>query len=509
MNVKHSPCMNRKAVIFLIVLFFGAFAADAQSYYRIFRRNFWNDGDNVVGIRQDTVSRSVVDIYGKYVAGEYKASFEAESQWNAGIHAATVRHLEKFSMAGEFGFEQAWGEGMKGSMFIKPGFYPFNIYEFTPGPKTLQVYTVRGGISVDVAPHWRIGGKVDLETSNYSKRKDLRHTNYRMEMTFAPGVQYHNGKLALGAAYVYSRNTETLTAEQVGSSVSGYEAFFDKGLYYGVRELWTGSSMHLSEAGVNGFPVCENIHGVSAQMSYGNVYADVRWRSRYGIAGEKQCIWYRFPGWDLRSRAGWRFASAHGSNTFRLAFDMLDQSNYETVLDKTTTGGVTTYVEYGSNLIFRRVITDVVLDYKFAGQRWEFGGTLALADQKGEVSMMYPYAARQHLVMPAVQGSALVHCGRVDLSLMLRWGQGAIKDKVVSLDDASGVQGELERLDSYYIRFKEHMTSYKLAVAPAVRYNFPIGIYVEASGRWIQGFEIQYLSGNYRASAMFSVGYNF
>lgn len=509
MNAKHSTCMNRRSVIFILALMLGALPLEAQSYFQIFRRNFWNDGDNVVGMRQDSVSRSVVDIHGGYVAGGFRASFEAESQWNVGLHAATIQHLKNFSLAGEFGFEQAQGEGMRGSMFTKQGFYPFSIYEFTPGRKNLQVYNIKGGLSVDVAPRWRIGGRIDMQTSNYAKLKDLRHTNYRLELTVAPGFQYHYGKFAIGATYIYSRNTENLVAEQVGSSVSGYEVFIDKGLFYGVQELWTGSSTHLSEAGVNGFPVCENIHGASVQASYGNLYADVRWRSRYGVAGEKQCIWFRFPGWDLHARAGYRFFTPKGTHVFKLGFDILDQSNYETILDKITSGGVTNFVEYGSNLIFRRVVTDAALDYKFTGRLWEFGGTLMVAEQQGEVSLMYPYVARQDLIIPGAQASALRHLGRFDVGLMLKWSQGAIRDKIVSLDDASGVQGELTRLDSYYIRFKEQMTCYKFFISPSVRYRFPIGLYIEASGRWIQGLEIQYLPGNYRVSGLLSVGYNF
>ena len=83
-------------------------------------------------------------------------------------------------------------------MFIQPGFYPVDILEFTPGRKDLQRYAFMGGIASDIAPNWRLGGKIDFAASNYSKRKDLRHTNYRLDLKVAPSVMYHSGDLAIG-----------------------------------------------------------------------------------------------------------------------------------------------------------------------------------------------------------------------------------------------------------------------------------------------------------------------
>jgi len=508
MNVKYSRCMNRCPLIFAALLLL-SLSGSAQNYRKVIARNFWNDGDNVAGIRQDSLSRSYAEAYGGYVTGGYRASFEAVSAWHAGLRASTVTHLKKFSMIGSFGFRQMEGEGMAGSMFTKPGFYPFNIHEFTQGHKTMQTYDFKGGISIDLSQHWRIGGVVEFESSNYSKRKDLRHTNYRLDLNVVPAVQYRSGKFAAGLAYIYSRNTETVNAEQVGSTVESYEVFFDKGLYYGVSEIWTGSGAHLKEAGVNGFPVRENIHGAAIQFSYADAYADFRWRSRLGEAGEKECIWYRFPGWDISAHLGYKFRSARGSHNFRIRFNYLDQDNYETVLDKVTTGGVTTVVQYGSNLIFNRKVLDASLIYKFVASKWEFSGNLSLADSDGQVTTMYPYVARQHLIMPSVEAGATRHIGGFDLGLTLMWGQGAMTDGVSSVSETSGVQTSLERLDRYFIKYKEHMTSYKLAVAPSLRYNFSKGFYAEVSARWLQGFEIQYLSGNYRVSAALKFGYNF
>ena len=90
-------------------------------------------------------------------------------------------------------------------MFIHPGFYPVDVLEFTPGHKDLQTHAFMGGIATDIAPNWRLGGKIDFSAANYSKRKDLRHTNYRLDLTVAPSVMYHSGELAIGFSYIFNK----------------------------------------------------------------------------------------------------------------------------------------------------------------------------------------------------------------------------------------------------------------------------------------------------------------
>ncbi len=106
-----------------------------------------------------------------------------------------------------------------------PGFYPVDILEFTPGRKDLQTYTFMGGIATDISPNWRLGGKIDFAASNYSKRKDVRHTNYRLDLKVAPGIMYHSGELAIGLSYIFGKNSESVKAEVIGTAENSYNAF--------------------------------------------------------------------------------------------------------------------------------------------------------------------------------------------------------------------------------------------------------------------------------------------
>lgn len=508
MNVKHRACMNRRLYIIAAMLC-ASLAASGQSYQRVIKRNFWNEGTNVVGIRQDTLSASNAEIYGNYITGELRASSDAKSAWTAGVRASAIRHLKKFSMKGSFGFEQMEGQGMAGSMFVKQGYYPINVYEFTPGSKTLQTYSFTGGISVDISPEWRLGGQMLFESSNYAKRKDLRHTTYRMDMTVSPGVQYHNGDLAIGLNYIFSKNSESVSAEQIGSSVASYDVFFDKGLYYGVRQIWTGSGVHLSEPGVNGLPLREIINGVSVQASYGRAYADVSWRARYGTVGEKQFIWFRFPGWDLTAHAGFAFSGDRGSHRILATAEYFSQDNEETSLEKVSSGGVTTVEEFGACRIFSRRNMKASLTYDYASRMLNFSALLSMTDQQGLVSNMYPYLMYQRLLQPYVEAKATGHFGRLDVTLMLSYRQGWMNDTMREVSPSTGVTSEPERLESYFLKYREHMTCRNITVAPAVKYNFGKGFYAEASVRWNRGFNLVYFAGPDRTSATLRLGYDF
>ncbi len=130
---------------------------------------------------------------------------------------------------------------MSGSIFIHPGFYPVDLLEFTPGRKDLQTYAFMGGIAADAGTQLAHRRKDRLCTSaNYSKRKDLRHTNYRLDLKVAPGIMYHSDHYAIGFSYIFSKNSESVSAEEIGTTATPYYAFLDKGLMYGAYEAWSG-----------------------------------------------------------------------------------------------------------------------------------------------------------------------------------------------------------------------------------------------------------------------------
>ena len=237
----------------------------AQSRYEtLIRVNPWNSGVNAAGMRQDSTAFSNAEAGGVYRSGDFRSLSDAASEWAASAQARTLTHLEKFSMRGAFSFEDREAYDACGSMMMGSGKFPVDVLEFTPGRKTYQTYNMYGALSVDVAPQWRVGAGLDFTSRNAAKLKDLRYTGYALDMQVAPSVMYCDGDFAAGVSAIYKRNTETVSAEQIGSAQNAPTAFFNEGLYLGNLQAWAGSGTRLSEPGVSGLPVVQDALGAAA-----------------------------------------------------------------------------------------------------------------------------------------------------------------------------------------------------------------------------------------------------
>ena len=346
--------MNKARYILILCLLVTGLAASAQTaaerwirvktYEQVLRDNLWNGSQNINGVRQDTVSRSYAGFTAEYEGGGMRDTWQAERGWSAGASTASVQHLDRMSLKGSFSFIQTEGYGMCGSMFIKPGFYPVDVLEFTPGRKTLQTYSFDGGISYDIAPSWRIGAVMDFESSNIAKRKDLRHSNWRLDMKVTPGIMYHHGDFAAGFVYLFRKTSETVEAAQIGTSESSYYAFLDKGQMFGVHSIWTGNGLHLDEDGVNGFPVKDFSNGAAVQVQYKGFFAEAEYSHTSGTIGEKEYIWFRFPADSFKTRLAYRLVTGKATHYARLVLDWNRRKLNESILEKVTSNGISTVI---------------------------------------------------------------------------------------------------------------------------------------------------------------------
>ena len=502
--------MNRFAFILIAFLTLcGQMALFAQTYEQVIRRNFWNESQNVAGIRQDSLSRSYAELAGGYEWGGFKQSWQADDLWNAGARTESVRHLEKISFKGGFSFVQQEGYGMCGSMFTEPGYYPIDVLEFTPGRKTLQTYALDGGFSYDLNPHWRLGVMVDFVSANLAKRKDLRHTNWKLNFSVAPAFMYHKRDFAAGLSYIYRKNGETVNAEQVGTAETSYYAFFDKGLMYGVYQVWTGSGVHLDEAGVNGLPVKDFSNGVAAQMQYNGFFAEAEYARTRGVAGEKEYIWFRFPGNMAAARLGYKAEGIRGAHYVRMNFDWKSQSVYESVLEKVTENGVTIVTDHGSNMMQQRDIYNLCPSYEYVAEKWEASAGADLVWKNGMASQIYPYIYTQELMTAAVKAGGLVRFGGLELSADVFYGWGSVSEERRTADQSLEALVVPYRLQEWYDLQMEYDTVAKTGADLVARYNFKKGLYFKAAGSWVHGFDLKYAAGADRYAITIGMGYSF
>lgn len=503
--------MNRTITILLaLAMTVSAVQAQAQSYSGALGSNAWNKGSNVAGLRMDTSRHgSFAELSGSYVSGGFKSSSQPITAWTAGASAATLMHYGRYSLIGDFSFEQFRGQGMAGSMFMQAETYPFDLIEFTKGTKTRQKYSFRGGISVDMGDHWFIGADMRFLSGNYAKLKDLRHTNYRLEMTVSPGVAYKGDNFSFGLNYLFHRNTETVKAEQIGTGESSYYAFLDKGLEYGKYEVWTGGGTHLSDEGVNGFPVSEMSHGVGFQLSSGGFFAEMKYARSQGKAGEKQTIWFRFPGQSADLLAEYKIKGDKLSHSIALRGSWRSRTNYETVLEKVSNNGVTLVNEYGSNAIYTKEDLVISPSYNVSAGKLSIGLQGEYRHNDEIATLMYPYIYTQETTVFSGQLSLGYVLGHFNLGMTGGFSKGRFDPQQRMSSETSGVSTEPYKLESYWAGKMEFITTPQIRLIPSVRYGFSNGMYIAADGRFVRAFNLVIIPSGQRNTFNLRFGYNF
>lgn len=498
---------NRYLVCLLLLCM--ASVATAQTYDMIERRNPWNAGTNVTGIMMDSVTTSYAELYGNNRHGDFHNSYEAAQSVSGGAIAKSITHLKGYSLTGSFSFDRTSGKKMSGSMFIHPGFYPIDILEFTPGSKDLQIYAFMGGIATDISPHWRLGGKIDFSAANYSKRKDLRHTNYRLDLTVAPGVMYHSGELAVGFSYLFNKNSESVKAEVIGTAETSYDAFLDKGLMYGTYEAWNGSGIHLNESGINGFPVKELSHGAALQLQWKDFYGDMEYMHASGSAGERETIWFKFPTHRITSHVSYRFKQGNKEHFLRLNLEWTHLVNHESVLGKETANGVTTTHVYGSNRIFEKQVFSANPEYELISPRIELRAGSELSVVKSLVTQIYPYIASEKMLRSRTYISGALHTGRCYLKTVVCFSTGSFTEKSRTAETTTEPGAPPYRLTDYYKLQNEYATATHATLQLGLRYHFNKGIYAEIRGSYTHGFNLSYIAGASRWNETLKLGYTF
>ncbi len=509
MSVRHRGLkMNKKLLsITFALLTAGAVAAQGLSRHEtLLRANFWNEGSNPAGLRLDSQNFASAQVDGLYRGGDFRGGSEPVSFWQAGASAMAVQHLDKFSMRGSFGFVDRENYEACGSMFRNPGYFPMDVLEFTPGRKTSQEYFLYGGVSVDLGSGWTVGAALDFLSANTAKRKDLRYTDYALSMKFTPSVLYRGEGFVLGLSAVYERDTETVSAEQIGSSTSAPQAFFDEGLMTGALQAWKGSQTHLSEAGVSGLPVVQNAFGAAMQVQWSGIYLDVKASWLDGHVGERQIVWYRYAGPRLSGLAGLRF----GRHSIRARAALEQLTSRESVMDKVVEGGVTIVHEYGSNQLLSRGDASASLEYECLGRLWEARAAVEGNFRRTVVSPKYPYIYTNDTKTFRAGVDGTVHIWHFDISAAASFSKGWSVD-VESLSPAASADGVEApyRMEDWYLRDSEMQTAPLFSAGLSLRWRIARGLSVMPFGEYRHALRTEYAPGPGRWTAGMRVEYDF
>ena len=148
-------------------------------------------------------------------------------------------------------------------------------------------------------------------------------------------------------------------------------------------------------------------------------------------------------------------------------------------------------------------------EYEFVSEKIE---VLAYADvvlKEKMSSQMYPYIYTQSLLTWNAGLKALFHIGAFDLGVHIGYGSGSVTEEDKTLTDASGVQTSPYRLQNWYDRQMEYATAKRMSVGLSLRWNFWKGLYTEAEGSWLHGFDLKYISSPNRYKAGLAIGITF
>ena len=537
-----------KACILSLLLPIGALG---QSYRAVVGENIWTGSQNAAGWRAPDYNLGALRphinaedsdksrnaryaeaaLYGSYEDGGFKPPHGGRDVWTAGVRAASLMDLSQTTLFGDVRFEQRNSQEMMGSMFLQPGKYPLDVLEFTPGPKTRQTYSVSGGLIREVGLHSLFGVQAGIEAANFAKRKDIRHTNYALDMSVSPGVLYHwhlaeDLDLDLGLSYQFRKTSESVDAEQVGAATADtYYAFFNKGMNYGTYQVWDGVGIHLDEAGVGLLPVTEITHGGAVQACLQSmILLEAGFDHSEGLVGEKGYDWFRFPGnkthLDVTLRMPPGIMLESHMLFLRAHLESRTQTLDEAVLDKETSGGATTPSIYGYNRVYRRKNGEERYNIGMTGSGWLSQLQLEYGYRPGREysTLVYPYVdtlstSVRHFelsgrICPGA-GSFMTRPAPWTVSFRLRGQWGSCHEQGLVATDASAVpESEPFRLTEDWVRKREYMIAPRIVAGLALRRNLSRGFFLEASGSFTRAFRLEYLESD-RWQAGLTLGCNF
>lgn len=477
----------------------------------------WREGLNIAGLSFYKDSEVQVQLGSSYTSGDFRRPSEAARLWQGGVDAQAEKHYKNLVFVGALQFDVKHGHNMMGSMFTTPEFYPIDVLEFTPGPKTRLTYSVGGGVVWITRSRWIPGFTLEFQGVNYSKRNDLRHITNRMVINFAPSLLYKGDRWNFGATLILNNNAEFVKAEQLGDPTTDtYYAFLDKGKRYGIYDVWNASGIHLADPGLDRLAVKQSIWGLALQTSQQeNFYADVEYRHTRGHVGEKGCTWFRFPGQVLRAKALWNISGKKGLHTLRADMNWEGIDNYESVIDRAPDGGAVTPVEYARNRIYIKRSMEVGPSYRYESNAgWKLGAATSFKIETDRGTYMYPFLDLDGsaVLNLALNGEIPIGPVTVSAEIALRT-EVAEKHEVIDTDEADeGVITYPFRLVDWWDMEEEFNDCTLLSGTVNVRYDFAIRrqqFFVEAGCTTFHGLGVTILPGSNRQTTHLSLGYKF
>lgn len=276
---------------------------------------------------------------------------------NSGIES--YRKLNpRVTLYGKIAYQNFLGKNMGGSAFLDPYQNPLDINEFTDttaGAKRLEEYNLKGGVAARITDKFSIGGKIDYQTANFTKLKDLRHDNRILALDVSLAASYKiSERLEAGVGYGYSRRIETVAFDINGNTDRQYLSLINFGAFLGMAELYNTNSGYTSKL----TPMYNRAQTVSVFLNWKindntNWFGELIYGKREGYFGRKgtqSIVYTEHSGAQYTYNGVLSMQKDNSLHNVALQLSLNTLQNGQNIYRReTSAGGATSIVYYGQN----------------------------------------------------------------------------------------------------------------------------------------------------------------
>ena len=530
--------MRRYALYILLTVLAGNWSANLSAQHRWVSPDFVKSGlpfvmsQNPCGLLwMDSLNISEVSLGFNKQNGGLVNYHQSDDDFELAAHAGSIyRFSPRIVMRGALDYSLYKGQHMSGSAFINPYSNAFDITEFDDahqGDKKLETYHVQAEIGYNLYRGLIVGGKFDLVSANYSKMKDLRHSNTYSNLQFNVGLAYRwNHHFSLGANYHYIKTIENIYFKRYSISQKHYDVLISSGSFWGKRKAYNEPIGMISP---QENPVINKYQGASLQLNYTpnrsvDFFLEGTFHARkgsYGIKSPTTIQYYKHDGNDFAlSLTSVMRPSAATRHRLSLDFNSSVVTNYENVykeiIDENQVGTVHYYdaVRMGKNSVSTFGLNyrgDWGIHENLPMWSTQFNAQIVRSNSDSE---SYPYYRQDKLayITTSLEGERNIihHAHLFTVRLLLGYHHG-LKDYLYDgSHTAQPTQVKPHTSEMMFNREREYLTSPRLTLSPTFRYSYKfraLTAYAEATYAYRKAMtELHYLSSSYQHTCNITLG---
>lgn len=481
------------------------------------------------------IRSSEASLQGSTEQGGFIDQNGSNDQYEARVLAGSLMRLsERVALYGRVGYRNFVGNNMSGSYLIDPSNAPFDIVEYdttNSGRKQSEQYEVVGSVAYRIARWMALGVVFDYTASNYTKRRDLRHTNSMMNLVVSAGAKWRLGhSVAIGANYTYRRRNESLLLSMYGTTDRTYKSLVSYGAMFGKMEFFSDQGYTKRNEAK---PLFDGYQGGAVQLSW-QITPSIEWFNEVGIRLRKgyygdpspyTVVYANHDGCDMHYNGSLTINTPRTRHTLAVEWLLSRVNNRENIYEFRNEEGGLHYVNYlGEIETGNRTSQHLAADYTLRIDeerniaKWQVGAAIAL-NQRNSLANSYPDYRHQNLGWWLAELDAernIQHLRNIfTVALGIGYGRGWGEAFVDGSFDSSGTSQSLaQRLDDMARLEADYLTAPRIGTGIELGYGRRIGrqgvvAFATLNYDYTHAFRCTTIAQPYRHKVNLSIGCRF